>query len=429
MWKLSIQDDQGQKTVVNLVRDEYTIGRSEGNSIRLTERNISRRHARVVRTSSGYRIEDSRSLLGVHVNGVRLVNHQELAHKDLIQLGDYRVEVIDEDLETQQQGHLPFSNAPPSSGRLPDRLVVLIGPNQGMEYALEGERFLLGRGEECDFCIEHASVSRVHAEVRRADPTHFEIIDKGSANGLRVNGHEMPRALLDSRDVVELGDVVLKFIPQGQAFRATAAEGQRIAALGGLATPPPPASVTAASGKSIAIAALVSAVAVGGAFIWWTQRAAEKTPIASEETQKGGEVLVTANTGSPPPAATPSAATELDEAQRLLAAGELLRAHETAQKVAAADAVRHSSQFREFESAWAKAMIASAQAASDVALRRDLLDRVVRAEAVPNDLREVAFVELRRTSEGSIDLSDLDAPPTTKKLPASSKKPSASTPK
>ena len=36
MWKLSIEDDQGQQTVVNLVRDEYSIGRAEANTIRLT---------------------------------------------------------------------------------------------------------------------------------------------------------------------------------------------------------------------------------------------------------------------------------------------------------------------------------------------------------------------------------------------------------
>jgi len=34
--KLIIEDDEGRKTVVPLVRDEITIGRQEGNTIRLT---------------------------------------------------------------------------------------------------------------------------------------------------------------------------------------------------------------------------------------------------------------------------------------------------------------------------------------------------------------------------------------------------------
>ncbi|MCC6666907.1 MAG: FHA domain-containing protein, partial [Polyangiaceae bacterium] len=49
MWKLSIEDDQANKTVVSLVRDEYSIGRGEENTVRLTERNISRRHAKLTR--------------------------------------------------------------------------------------------------------------------------------------------------------------------------------------------------------------------------------------------------------------------------------------------------------------------------------------------------------------------------------------------
>ena len=47
MWKLAIEDDEGKQTVVPLTRDEYTIGRKDGTTIRLTERNVSREHARL----------------------------------------------------------------------------------------------------------------------------------------------------------------------------------------------------------------------------------------------------------------------------------------------------------------------------------------------------------------------------------------------
>ena len=50
MWKLVIEDDEGKRTVVPLARDDYTIGRQEGNTIRLTERNVSRHHGRVRRS-------------------------------------------------------------------------------------------------------------------------------------------------------------------------------------------------------------------------------------------------------------------------------------------------------------------------------------------------------------------------------------------
>ena len=57
MWKLAIEDDQGHRTVVNLVRDEYTVGRAQENTVRLTERNISRHHAVLRRNGAGWVVE------------------------------------------------------------------------------------------------------------------------------------------------------------------------------------------------------------------------------------------------------------------------------------------------------------------------------------------------------------------------------------
>ncbi len=46
-WNLIIEDDTGKAMAVPLTRDEVTIGRKEGNTIRLTERNVSRFHAKL----------------------------------------------------------------------------------------------------------------------------------------------------------------------------------------------------------------------------------------------------------------------------------------------------------------------------------------------------------------------------------------------
>ena len=89
-----------------LTRDEYSIGRKEGNTIRLTERNVSREHARLFkkpangapRRPSGRRSSSriSTSYNGVFVNGLRITHAQELAHGDLVQIGDYRIVLQDE---------------------------------------------------------------------------------------------------------------------------------------------------------------------------------------------------------------------------------------------------------------------------------------------------------------------------------------------
>ncbi len=97
MLKLIIEDDEGRKTVVPFVRDEITIGRQEGNTIRLTERNVSRRHARLLRQSGAVKIEDLGSSNGIRVNGDRISGLVQVSDGDLIQIGDYDLAIQRED--------------------------------------------------------------------------------------------------------------------------------------------------------------------------------------------------------------------------------------------------------------------------------------------------------------------------------------------
>ena len=101
MWKLSIEDDQGATTVVQLVRSEYTLGRGEENTVRLTERNISRRHARLVKQGGNWFLVDVGSYNGCFVNGIRAGESHPVGPQDLIQLGDYRLEIITDETPIQ----------------------------------------------------------------------------------------------------------------------------------------------------------------------------------------------------------------------------------------------------------------------------------------------------------------------------------------
>src|SRR5687768_5989510 len=89
MFKLVISDDEGKTTVVPLVRDEITIGRKEGNTIRLTERNVSRRHAKLKKANGAFLVEDLASYNGVKVNGRRIDRESHLKAGDQISIGDY----------------------------------------------------------------------------------------------------------------------------------------------------------------------------------------------------------------------------------------------------------------------------------------------------------------------------------------------------
>src|SRR5690349_23980455 len=68
-----------------------TIGRQEGNTIRLTERNISRKHARLLRQNGAVYIEDLASYTGVRVNGARIVTSTPVTEGDEVQIGDYKL--------------------------------------------------------------------------------------------------------------------------------------------------------------------------------------------------------------------------------------------------------------------------------------------------------------------------------------------------
>src|SRR5438045_1800808 len=98
MFKLVIQDDEGKTTIVPLIRDEITIGRKEGNTIRLTERNVSRRHARILRNNGEVHIEDLGSYNGIRVNNARIAERVSLRVSDQVQIGDYK-------LYLKAQGH------------------------------------------------------------------------------------------------------------------------------------------------------------------------------------------------------------------------------------------------------------------------------------------------------------------------------------
>jgi len=123
--KLIIEDDEGRKTVVPFVRDEITIGRQEGNTIRLTERNVSRRHARLLRQSLNVLIEDLGSYNGIKVNGDRITGQVQVQDGDLIQIGDYDLAIQrEEEARAAQTVPLDPSRAPTATAtatvKLPD---------------------------------------------------------------------------------------------------------------------------------------------------------------------------------------------------------------------------------------------------------------------------------------------------------------------
>jgi pSer/pThr/pTyr-binding forkhead associated (FHA) protein len=401
MWKLVIEDDEGKRTVVPLSREQYSIGRKDGNTIRLTERNVSREHARLFKKGANgsagggtqaapaeekptFVLEDLTSYNGVFVNGLRITHAQDLSHGDLVQIGDYRIVLQDEALldvaaapvqdVKQTVPSAPSARAASLLDR-PNRLVMLAGPTPGAEYPMDTERMTIGRAEDATISINHNSVSRLHCEVHALGEGRFEIVDKGSSNGVRVNGSDLRRGIVEPGDVIELGDVKFKFIGAGQIFRPT--ESQQLALLGDRAAAELVGGTPRKGGMGLPVAIFAVVVAAGaiGAFVYTRPKA-------------------------PPPAATPAAAVSpdqaaLDDAKRKCAAGDCEAAHDELASIADGSPVRASPDFKDVENRWADQELAKADTEADLTKKHSLYQRVAQDMAVEPAKRKAAADKLQ----------------------------------
>jgi pSer/pThr/pTyr-binding forkhead associated (FHA) protein len=272
MFKLVISDDEGKTTVVPLVRDEVTIGRKEGNTIRLTERNVSRRHARFRRRNGAFIVEDLGSYNGVKINGDRIEGEVALSAGDKVVIGDYELAIQKDGPEEHAE---PTSDSVPISvGDLPEpmppaRLVMLTAPAPGAEYALSGEPMRIGRSEELDIWVNHRSISREHASfVREGDA--FVVRDLESANGVRINGGDVTESELRSGDILELGQVRFRFVGEGETYVFDAEDAHAVEAM---------LSATEVSRAPIMVAVVIIVVAIAaGAAIAASGGSAPSTP-------------------------------------------------------------------------------------------------------------------------------------------------------
>lgn len=244
MFKLVIQDDEGKTTVVPLIREEVTIGRKEGNTIRLTERNVSRRHARILRQNGSLTIEDLDSYNGIRVNGSRIEQRADIKESDRVQIGDYLIELRAEaaeaansekpterlnrdevlaaapDVDTVAMPQLERPDTaldPQQDGAERGRLVILSKTFAGRELVLDRAEMVIGRTEDNDISINHRSISRHHAKVIERDG-HYSIVDLGSSNGVRVNDEDYGEVELRRGDLVDLGHIRLRFVEPGESF-------------------------------------------------------------------------------------------------------------------------------------------------------------------------------------------------------------------
>lgn len=363
MWRLCIEDDESNRTVVNLVRKQYTIGRTEDNAIRLTERNISRQHAVLERREDRWYFRDLDSYNGSFAGGQRVPGEVEVDHASELRVGDYQLVLIDSEREDETVDQVePSRRSNPTSSELAyDRLVVVEGPGCGQQFPLRADRLVVGRGEECELALNDTSVSRVHALLERDEQGRFHIADRESSNGVRVNGMEVDRIALYAGDLIELGDVQLQFVPKGTPFDASAL-GARAAFSS------KPRSEAPKSKRWMGLAAVGLLTALG---LYAAQGRPTRVEPGSERSRAALQLL--------------------EEADRLAQRGDLERSHALLAGIATTSTLRNNQRFLALEARWADHQFELAERSDDAREQQWLLRRVSESSTVDSMRRQRAL--------------------------------------
>jgi pSer/pThr/pTyr-binding forkhead associated (FHA) protein len=128
--------------------------------------------------------------------------------------------VVDVPIEaTATMPHVPAQSGPSGSTGVAEislpygmaLLVVSHGPNIGARFLLDRDLILAGRHPDSDIFLDDVTVSRTHAEFRRAGGA-FTLVDAGSLNGTYVNRERVPQAPLRAGDEIQIGKFRLTFM-------------------------------------------------------------------------------------------------------------------------------------------------------------------------------------------------------------------------
>lgn len=196
------------------------LGRSCENDVVLNEPKISRFHALLEWTGSGFVIRDLGSINGTQVNRERLPGSasRTLRDGDEIMLNKYVLifEIVRVESSEPITEPLILGNTACMHIRGP-RLVVLQGPDAGGEYPLWGERVTIGRSSRevtCEIRLSDPTISCSHISIEQCDDGYY-LVDLNSVNGTLLNGVRLEEPTrLHTGDQIEIGQTCLVFYPR-----------------------------------------------------------------------------------------------------------------------------------------------------------------------------------------------------------------------
>ena len=258
--------DMSSNEEIPLISKAVTLGRTQDCEIVVNSSEASRKHARISLDDGKLTLEDLGSTNGTFLNGRQLRKAEALGGGDIIVIGQVRYLVIapgssgemtilggrlgrvdDNYVVEQTDPHatgmrmafpMPHGWAVDESlaGKKPvnrssldvlttemNRQSIGTGDASAVLMAINGEQghklftleagkdaWTLGRTANNDAEISHVTISSLHALVTTSSGM-WQIEDKNSTNGTRVNGHKIDVSGLKDGDTISLGKVELLF--------------------------------------------------------------------------------------------------------------------------------------------------------------------------------------------------------------------------
>jgi pSer/pThr/pTyr-binding forkhead associated (FHA) protein len=236
----------GKEYTVPSSRGGLVFGRDASCDVVVGQSEVSRRHAEIAPSESGYVVRDM-SANGVFVNGERVQGSHRLARADVVRIGTEEFRFYADVLAPgpTPPASLPATPAPPPtpapkvsapapaaatpaslySAPTPlaqpvyeDPRPVLAtletlneGPSKGTRFALRTPLAHVGRGGHNDVRLNDESVSETHAKLQRRDDGWY-VVDMNSTNGTYVAGTRVigERRIEGSPDV-RFGGMKMRF--------------------------------------------------------------------------------------------------------------------------------------------------------------------------------------------------------------------------
>ncbi|EPX55820.1 Type II/IV secretion system ATP hydrolase TadA/VirB11/CpaF, TadA subfamily [Cystobacter fuscus DSM 2262] len=208
MFLITLEEKGGGTEQIEFEKNEITIGRLDGNDIRLAKGNVSKYHSKIIAKDGKFIVVDMKSTNGTFVNGKKIAGPQVVKPTDQISIGDYILNVealeeeasqtrtappeeeyYDEEPVEEEEPYEEEAPAPEANARMPASLASALAKNR-KRVDPRVEAYTRLQKEIHDRLIEYLDLRRMDMDRlgddelwRRTEKAISDIIDQMEADG------------------------------------------------------------------------------------------------------------------------------------------------------------------------------------------------------------------------------------------------------